>query len=872
MKSSEIRSSFLEYFRSKAHAVVASSPLVPASDPTLLFVNSGMVQFKDVFLGKEKRPYVRATTSQRSVRAGGKHNDLENVGYTARHHTFFEMLGNFSFGDYFKKDAIQFAWELLTKVYKLDRRRLWATVYQTDDEAYDIWTKVIGLPKERVVRIGDKPGGQKYQSDNFWQMADTGPCGPCSEIFYDHGPGIEGGPPGSAEADGDRYIEIWNLVFMQFNRDEQGVMHPLPKPSVDTGMGLERIAAVLQGKHSNYEIDLFQDLIRAAARETGQKDLKNPSLNVIADHIRACAFLVVDGVIPGNEGRGYVLRRIIRRAIRHGYKLGQHQPFFYRLVEDLDRTMGDAYPELRDSKVRVAEVLKQEEERFAETLENGMAVLESALASGEKLLDGDTVFKLYDTYGFPVDLTADIGRERGVRIDMAGFEAAMEEQRNRARAASRFSAAAGLEYSGGRTEFHGYDTLTLAAKVVALYREGAQVQALKSGETGTVVLDRTPFYAEAGGQVGDRGELVGSAGTFEVADTQKIQADVYGHQGTLRTGALKVGDEVEARVDMALRTRTMRNHSVTHLMHEALREVLGPHVQQRGSLVDAEKTRFDFSHNKPLSEQEIREVEARVNAEIMQNSATRAQVMPIEEAKKSGAMMLFGEKYGDEVRVLDIGSSREFCGGTHVARTGDIGVFKLYSEGGVAAGIRRVEATTGATALAMMNGQLQELHEVARELRAQPGPGMIQKAVKDLLEEKKGLEKELARARARLALGQGQDLASQAVDVKGAKVLAVTLDGADPKTLRDTMDKLKDRLKSAAIVLSAVNDGKVSLIAGITSDLTDKMKAGDLVNFVAQQVGGKGGGRPDMAQAGGTEPAKLPHALQSVRTWVEERV
>jgi len=872
MKSSEIRSSFLGYFRSKAHAVVASSPLVPASDPTLLFVNSGMVQFKDVFLGKEKRPYVRATTSQRSVRAGGKHNDLENVGYTARHHTFFEMLGNFSFGDYFKKDAIQFAWELLTKVYKLDRRRLWATVYQTDDEAYDIWTKVIGLPKERVVRIGDKPGGQKYQSDNFWQMADTGPCGPCSEIFYDHGPGIEGGPPGSAEADGDRYIEIWNLVFMQFNRDEQGVMHPLPKPSVDTGMGLERIAAVLQGKHSNYEIDLFQDLIRAAARETGQKDLKNPSLNVIADHIRACAFLVVDGVIPGNEGRGYVLRRIIRRAIRHGYKLGQHQPFFYRLVEDLDRTMGDAYPELRDSKVRVAEVLKQEEERFAETLENGMAVLESALASGEKLLDGDTVFKLYDTYGFPVDLTADIGRERGVRIDMAGFEAAMEEQRNRARAASRFSAAAGLEYSGGRTEFHGYDTLTLAAKVVALYREGAQVQALKSGETGTVVLDRTPFYAEAGGQVGDRGELVGSAGTFEVADTQKIQADVYGHQGTLRTGALKVGDEVEARVDMALRTRTMRNHSVTHLMHKALREVLGPHVQQRGSLVDAEKTRFDFSHNKPLSEQEIREVEARVNAEIMQNSATRAQVMPIEEAKKSGAMMLFGEKYGDEVRVLDIGSSREFCGGTHVARTGDIGVFKLYSEGGVAAGIRRVEATTGATALAMMNGQLQELHEVARELRAQPGPGMIQKAVKDLLEEKKGLEKELARARARLALGQGQDLASQAVDVKGAKVLAVTLDGADPKTLRDTMDKLKDRLKSAAIVLSAVNDGKVSLIAGITSDLTDKMKAGDLVNFVAQQVGGKGGGRPDMAQAGGTEPAKLPHALQSVRTWVEERV
>jgi len=881
MKSSEIRSSFLEYFRSKGHAVVPSSPLVPANDPTLLFVNSGMVQFKDIFLGKEKRPYVRATTSQRSVRAGGKHNDLENVGYTARHHTFFEMLGNFSFGDYFKKDAIQFAWELLTKVYRLDRTRLWATVYETDDEAYDIWTKLIGLPKERVVRIGDKPGGQKFQSDNFWQMADTGPCGPCSEIFYDHGPGIEGGPPGSAEADGDRYVEIWNLVFMQFNREKIGdsfEMHPLPRPSVDTGMGLERIAAVLQGKHSNYEIDLFQDLIRAAARETGQKELKNPSLNVIADHIRACAFLVVDGVIPGNEGRGYVLRRIVRRAIRHGYKLGQHQPFFYRLVEDLDRAMGEHYPELRDSKVRVAEVLKQEEGRFAETLENGMAVLESALASGEKLLlDGDTVFKLHDTYGFPVDLTADICRERGVRIDMAGYEAAMEEQRRLSREASGFSAAAGLEYSGGKTEFHGYDTLVLPAKVVALYREGAQVQALKSGDSGTVVLERTPFYAEAGGQVGDRGGLVGSGGTFEVADTRKIQADVYGHSGVLKTGSLKVGDALEARVDMTLRASTMRNHSVTHLMHKALREVLGPHVQQRGSLVDADKTRFDFSHNKPMSEQEIREVERRVNAEIIQNSPTRAQVMPIEEAKKSGAMMLFGEKYGDEVRVLDIGSSRELCGGTHVARTGDIGVFKIYAEGGVAAGIRRVEATTGPTALALINSQLQELQDVARELRAQPAAGMVQRAVKDLIEEKKALEKELSRTRSKLALGQGQDLASPAVDVKGKngmemRVLAATLDGADAKTLRDTMDQLKDRLKSAAIVLGAVNDGKVSLIAGVTSDLTGKLKAGELVNYVAQQVGGKGGGRPDMAQAGGTEPAKLPHALQSVKNWVEERV
>ena len=875
MKSTEIRASFLDYFRSKGHSIVSSSPLVPANDPTLLFVNSGMVQFKDVFLGKDKRSYSRATSSQRSLRAGGKHNDLENVGYTARHHTFFEMLGNFSFGDYFKKDAIRFAWELLTRVYQLAPERLWATVYHTDDEAYEIWTRDIGVPPERVVRIGDKPGGQKHQSDNFWQMADTGPCGPCSEIFYDHGPGVAGGPPGSADAEGDRYIEIWNLVFMQFNREKIGdsfELHPLPRPSVDTGMGLERIAAVLQGKHSNYEIDLFQDLIKAAARETRQKDLRNPSLNVIADHIRACTFLIVDGVIPGNEGRGYVLRRIIRRAIRHGYKLGQKAPFFHRLVEDLDSAMGDAYPELRREKLRVADTLRQEEERFAETLENGMSVLEAALASGEKLLDGETVFKLYDTYGFPVDLTADIGRERGVRIDMAGFEAAMEEQRNRARAASKFSMASGLEYSGVGTEFHGYDTLVLPAKVVALYREGAQVQALKSGDAGTVVLDRTPFYAESGGQVGDRGELVGSSGTFEVADTQKIQADVYGHTGTLKTGALKVGDGVEARVDMALRASTMRNHSATHLMHKALREVLGAHVQQRGSLVDADKTRFDFSHDKPLTDAQIREVEARVNAEILQNTPTRAQVMPTEEAKTSGAMMLFGEKYGDEVRVLDIGTSREFCGGTHVARTGDIGVFRIYSEGGVAAGIRRVEATTGVTALAMMNSQLQEFHELARELRAQPGPGMVQKAVKTLLEEKKALEKELSRARSKLALGQGTDLASQAVDVKGAKVLAATLDGADAKTLRDTMDKLKDRLKSAAIVLGAVNDGRVSLIAGVTADLTARLKAGELVNYVAQQVGGKGGGRPDMAQAGGTEPGKLPGALQSVKSWVEERV
>jgi alanyl-tRNA synthetase len=872
MKSNEIRSSFLEYFHSKGHSIVPSSSLVPGNDPTLLFVNSGMVQFKDVFLGKEKRPYKRATTSQRSLRAGGKHNDLENVGYTARHHTFFEMLGNFSFGDYFKKDAIRFAWELLTKVYKLPPEKLWTTVYQTDDEAYEIWTKTIGVPKERVVRIGDKPGGQKYQSDNFWQMADTGPCGPCSEIFYDHGPGIPGGPPGSPDADGDRYIEIWNLVFMQFNRDDKGVMHPLPKPSVDTGMGLERIAAVLQGKHSNYEIDLFQDLIRAAARETRQTQFENPSLNVIADHIRACSFLVVDGVIPGNEGRGYVLRRIIRRAIRHGYKLGQKQPFFFRLVEDLDQAMGDAYPELRSAKKRVAEILKQEEERFAETLENGMALLESALASGESLLDGDTVFRLYDTFGFPVDLTADICRERGVRIDMAGFEAAMDEQRSRARAASKFSMAADLEYSGGKTEFRGYDTLKVSGRVVALYKEGTSVRSLKAGETGVVVLDQTPLYAESGGQVGDRGEIVGSAGTFAVSDTQKIQADVFGHHGTLKTGALKVGDRVEARVDTALRERTMRNHSATHLMHRALREVLGPHVQQKGSLVDADKTRFDFAHGKPLSSEQIRQVELLVNGEILQNTPTRAQVMPIEEAKRSGAVMLFGEKYGDEVRVLDIGSSREFCGGTHVARTGDIGLFKVCSEGGVASGVRRIEATTGSNALAMVNNQLQEFHEVAKQVHAQSGAGMVEKAVNNLIEEKKALEKELAKLKLKLASGQGVDLASQAVTVKGAKVLATTVEGADAKTLRETLDQLKDRLKSAAIVLGAVNDGKVSLIAGVTADLTAKVKAGDLVNFVAQQVGGKGGGRPDMAQAGGTDAAKLPSALESVKGWVEEKV
>ena len=871
MKSSQIRSSFLEYFKSKGHAIVASSPLVPGNDPTLLFTNSGMVQFKDVFLGKEHRPYSRATTSQRCVRAGGKHNDLENVGYTARHHTFFEMLGNFSFGDYFKHDAIHFSWELLTKVYKLPADKLWTTVYHSDDEAYDLWTREIGVPKERCIRIGDKPGGQKFQSDNFWQMAETGPCGPCSEIFYDHGEGIPGGPPGSPDAEGDRYIEIWNLVFMQFNRDDSGVMHPLPKPSVDTGMGLERIAAVLQGVHSNYEIDLFQDLIRAAARETGAEDLKSPSLNVIADHIRACSFLIVDGVIPGNEGRGYVLRRIIRRAIRHGYKLGQQQPFFYRMVEDLDRAMGAAYPELSAAKARVAQVLKQEEERFAETLHHGMQVLEAALAGEGPMLDGETVFKLYDTFGFPVDLTADICRERGVQIDIAGFEAAMSQQRERARAASRFSMAAGLDYAGGKTEFGGYETLSLKGTVIALYHEGTQVGELGAGDSGVVVLDRTPFYAESGGQVGDRGEMVGPAGTFSVADTQKIQAEVFGHHGAQVTGRLKVGDEASAQVDATSRRRAMWNHSATHLMHAALRTALGAHVQQKGSLVDAQRTRFDFSHPQPMTAEEIRRVEALVNDAIRRNLDVSARIMKFDQAIKAGALAFFGDKYGDEVRVIGMGDvSTELCGGTHVARTGDIGLFKIVSESGVAAGIRRVEAMTG-------EGALEYVQDLERQMSFVEG---FYQTTRDKLEERiqatrereRALEKELARLKSKLASSQGDDLADQAREVKGAKVLAASLEGADAKTLRETMDKLKDRLKSAAIVLGTVSDGRVSLVAGVTADLTAKLKAGELVNFVAQQVGGKGGGRPDMAQAGGAEPAKLPDALRSVQGWVERKL
>ena len=868
MNSSEIRQQFLDYFKTKGHTIVASSPLVPGNDPTLLFTNSGMVQFKDVFLGQEQRPYKRATTSQRCVRAGGKHNDLENVGYTARHHTFFEMLGNFSFGDYFKKDAIHYAWELLTTVYKLPKEKLWVTVYETDDEAYNLWANEIRVPRERITRIGDKPGGG---SDNFWQMGETGPCGPCSEIFYDHGPDVAGGPPGTPEADGDRYIEIWNLVFMQFNRDDNGKLHPLPKPSVDTGMGLERIAAVLQHVHSNYEIDLFQDLTKAAARETKCKDLGNNSLKVIADHIRACAFLIVDGVIPGNEGRGYVLRRIVRRAIRHGYKLGQKQPFFFKLVPALVKAMGEAYPELVKLNERVAQVLKQEEERFAETLENGMVVLESALQSEDKMLDGDTVFRLYDTFGFPLDLTADIARERNITVDFAGFEAAMGQQRERARAASKFGTQSAVEYNGQKTEFHGYDTLTLAGKVVAIYKGGSAVPAIEAGDSAVIVLDKTPFYAESGGQVGDRGQLVASRGTFHVSDTQKIQAEVFGHHGVLHTGVIAIGDTVEAKVDTAARSRAAYNHSATHLMHAALRKVLGPHVQQKGSLVDADRTRFDYSHNEPLNAQQIREIEQLVNQEIRRNEAVEARIMKYDDAIKTGAMALFGEKYGDEVRVLTMGDfSTELCGGTHVGRTGDIGFFKVVSESGIAAGVRRIEAVTAEGALSWVQQQEASLQQAAGALKA-PVQEVTQK-IGQIVDNVKSLEKELARLKSKLASSQGDDVAAQAVGVKGAKVLAALLDGADSKALREAMDKLKDKLKSCAVVLAAVEGGKVTLIAGVSADLIGKVKAGELVNFVAQQVGGKGGGRPDMAQAGGTDPSKLPQALASVQAWVEQKL
>ncbi|URV26328.1 alanine--tRNA ligase [Burkholderia gladioli] len=874
MKAAEIREKFLKFFESKGHTIVRSSSLVPGNDPTLLFTNSGMVQFKDVFLGTESRPYSRATTSQRSVRAGGKHNDLENVGYTARHHTFFEMLGNFSFGDYFKKDAIHYSWELLTSVYGLPKEKLWVTVYHDDDEAYDIWAKEVGVPTERIIRIGDNKGA-RYASDNFWQMGDTGPCGPCSEIFYDHGPDVWGGPPGSPEEDGDRYIEIWNLVFMQFNRDAQGNMTRLPKPSIDTGMGLERIAAVLQHVHSNYEIDLFQNLIKAAARETGVADLTNNSLKVIADHIRACSFLIVDGVIPGNEGRGYVLRRIVRRAIRHGYKLGRKGAFFHKLVADLVAEMGGAYPELKEAEGRVTDVLRQEEERFLETIEHGMTILDAALAEldakGAKQLDGELAFKLHDTYGFPLDLTADVCRERGMTVDEPAFDDAMARQREQARAAGKFKATQGLEYSGAKTTFHGYEDIAFDdAKIVALYVGGTAVQQAQAGEQAVVVLDHTPFYAESGGQVGDQGVLANAATRFAVEDTLKVQADVIGHHGTVEQGTLKVGDTLRAEIDAARRARTERNHSVTHLMHKALREVLGSHVQQKGSLVDAEKTRFDFAHNAPMSDDEIRRVEAIVNAEILANSPGIVSNMSYDEAVKGGAMALFGEKYGDEVRVLDLGFSRELCGGTHVRRTGDIGFFKIVMEGGVAAGIRRVEAITGDNALRYVQELDARLNTAASMLKAQPAE--LTQRIGQVQDQVKSLEKELAALKSKLASSQGDELAQQAVDVKGVQVLAATLDGADSKTLRETVDKLKDKLKHAAVVLAAVEGGKVSLIAGVTAEASKQIKAGELVNFVAQQVGGKGGGRPDMAQAGGTEPANLPAALAGVQAWVASKL
>ena len=870
---SQIRQAFVDFFVSKGHTHVASSSLVPADDPTLLFTNAGMNQFKECFLGLEKRAYNRAVTSQRCVRAGGKHNDLENVGYTARHHTFFEMLGNFSFGDYFKRDAIKFAWELLTVVYKLPAEKLTVTVYADDNEAYDIWEKEVGVPKERIIRIGDNKGG-RYASDNFWMMGDTGPCGPCSELFYDHGPHFPGGPPGSPDEDGDRFIEIWNLVFMQYNREvKDGAMIPLPKPSVDTGMGLERLSAVLQHVHANYEIDLFQALIKGAMRETGCTDIESPSLRVIADHIRACAFLVCDGVIPENAGRGYVLRRIARRAMRHGYKLGQKQPFFYKLVDDLAAVMGDVFPEISASKERVKAVLKQEEERFGETLENGMLILDAAVGDdvgmGNKRLDGETAFKLYDTFGFPVDLTADIGRERGFEVDMAGFEAAMAVQQQRSRGAGKFVAKGTVVYDGAKTDFKGYEVLSATGQILALYRDGSSVKALTAGEAGIVVLDKTPFYAESGGQVGDVGVLASGGATFEVADTSKIQADVFGHYGAVAAGILRVGDSISANVNLDIRARVMRHHSVTHLMHKALREVLGNHVQQKGSLVDADKTRFDFAHNSPLTNVEIARVETIVNTEILKNEPTSAKVMGLEAAQKTGAMMLFGEKYGDEVRVLEIGSSRELCGGTHVARTGDIGLFKIVAEGGVAAGVRRVEAVAGSVAFDYVQNMEKQLQGSAALLKAQPQEVVAK--VSALLENIKALEKQLSNLKSKVATSQGDDLLGQAIEVNGVKVLVAKLEGVDAKGLRDTLDQVKNKLKSGVIVLAVVDGDKVQIAAGVTPDLTMKFKAGELVNHVAQQVGGKGGGKPDMAMAGGTDASQLAAALASVRAWVEAR-
>ena len=869
MKTAELRQKYLQFFESKGHQIVRSSSLVPHNDPTLLFTNAGMNQFKDVFLGFDKRSYTRATTAQKCVRAGGKHNDLENVGYTARHHTFFEMLGNFSFGDYFKQQAIHYAWEFLTSPewLNLPKEKLLVTVYAEDNEAYNIWHKEIGLPENKIVRIGDNKGA-KYASDNFWQMGDTGPCGPCTEIFYDHGEHIWGGIPGSPEEDGDRWIEIWNNVFMQFNRDEQGNMNPLPKPSVDTGMGLERMAAVMQGVHSNYEIDLFQNLLKAVVRETGVEfSMDVPSLKVIADHIRSCSFLIADGVLPSNEGRGYVLRRIIRRAVRHGYKLGQKQAFFHKLVADLVKEMGDAYPELREKQTQIEEALKAEETRFAQTLETGMVLLENALSGSLKRLDGEIIFKLYDTYGFPYDLTADICREREVEMDEDGFNKAMDEQRARARAAQNFKANTQLDYNGQDTEFKGYSERKVNATVIALYKDSEAVTELHEGETGAIVLDQTPFYAESGGQVGDVGYILAGENRFEVRDTQKIKAAVFGQFGVQVSGSLKVGDSVLAEIDNDIRNANMRNHSATHLMHKALREVLGSHVEQKGSLVTAESTRFDISHNQAITPEEIAEVERRVNTAILANVAVDANIMSMEDAQKTGAMMLFGEKYGDEVRVLQMGEfSTELCGGTHVARTGDIGLFKIISESGIAAGVRRLEAITGLNALRWAQNQETLSKNIISEVKAQTEKDVLSK-IQANANQTKALEKELAKAKAELAVHAGAKLLDNAKDLGTVSLVVAQID-AEASALRDIVTDLTGKSDKAVVLLAAVNDGKVSLCAGVSKPLTAKVKAGDLVKFAAEQVGGKGGGRPDLAQAGGTDVAQIPAMLESVTDWV----
>lgn len=871
--SAEIRTAFLDYFAGKDHTLVESSPLVPGNDPTLLFTNAGMVQFKEVFIGKEKRSYVRAASSQRCVRAGGKHNDLENVGYTARHHTFFEMLGNFSFGDYFKREAIRYAWEFLTEVMQLPAEKLWVTVYEDDDEAATLWLDEIGVDPARFTRIGDKPGGKRFDSDNFWSMGDTGPCGPCSEIFYDHGAEIWGGPPGTPEEDGDRYIEIWNLVFMQYNRDANGDMTPLPRPSVDTGMGLERLAAVMQHVHSNYEIDLFQGLIKAAAEVTGSRDLDAKSLRVIADHIRSCAFLIVDGVTPGNEGRGYVLRRIIRRAIRHGYQLGQQQPFFHRLVDALDAQMGDAYPELRKAKDTVERVLKLEEERFAETIEQGMRILDAAIADMQsRVIPGDVVFKLYDTFGFPTDLTADIARERELEIDREGFEREMEAQRERARAASQFGVeqAADVDIEG-ETDFTGYERLSDDATVVALFADGESTDVLGPGQAGLVVLDRTPFYAESGGQVGDTGLLQAAGSEFVVVDTRKQAGTVFTHIGELKRGELRVGDTVQAEVDRGQRQEIALNHSATHLLHAALRELLGEHVMQKGSLVEAERLRFDFSHFEPVAREQLVEIERLVNEQIRVNHMVETRIMALDDAKTAGAMALFGEKYDEYVRVLRMGEfSTELCGGTHVKAVGDIGLFKVTMETGIASGVRRIEAVTGARAVEWVEADEDRLLRIGGLIHA--GRDELEDKLAKLVERNRKLEKELEQAKAKMASAAGSDLAAQAVDVNGAKVLAARLDGADPKSLRDTLDQLKNKLGSAVILLATVNGEKVNLIAGVTKDLTDRCRAGDLVKLAAEQVGGRGGGRPDMAQAGGSDPSGVPKALELARDWVAEKL